>query len=181
MTCIVGYKTKTNVIIGADSLGASHYSKTIRKDVKIFKKKDFVIGFTTSYRMGQLLQYSFNIPEYNPKIQDIHEYLCTSFIKDLRGVFKENGWLQTKEGVEQGGSFLVGYKTRLFHIEDDFQVSESSDRFDACGSGEDFALGALKVLENDKNISPRDKVRTALKIASHFSTTVSAPFILLET
>ena len=181
MTCIVGYKTKTNVIIGADSLGSNAYSKTVRKDVKVFKKKDFVIGFTSSYRMGQILQYSFNIPEYNPKVQELHEYLCSSFIKELRSIFKENGWLLSKDGIDQGGTFLVGYKNRLFSIQDDFNVEESYDRFTSCGSGEEFALGALMVLETNKSISPKDKVRTALKVASHFSPYVSAPFTILET
>lgn len=61
MTCIIGYKDIKNerVYIGADSLCSNDHSRAIRSDPKFFKYNESIIfGFTTSYRMGQLLMYA---------------------------------------------------------------------------------------------------------------------------
>ena len=69
MTCIVGIvdKLNNNVIMGADSAASSASIIVSRKDVKMFRKGDFIIGCTTSYRMIQLLQYSLQLPEIGNK------------------------------------------------------------------------------------------------------------------
>lgn len=93
MTCIVGYldkKTK-KVTIGGDSAGSSSNRVTIRKDVKVFKNDDFVIGCTSSFRMIQLLRFSFKPPEI--KLKDIYEYMCTDFINVVRNCFKDGGYI----------------------------------------------------------------------------------------
>ena len=59
MTIIVGLVTKAGVLMGADSAGVCGYELTIRKDKKIYQVDDFLFGYTTSFRMGQLLGYSF--------------------------------------------------------------------------------------------------------------------------
>ena len=58
MTCIVGMVDgQGTVYIGADSLAAGGYQKTIRKDAKVFTNGIAVMGYTSSFRMGQLLRY----------------------------------------------------------------------------------------------------------------------------
>jgi ATP-dependent protease HslVU (ClpYQ) peptidase subunit len=181
MTCIVGIvdKKRKKVIIGGDSAGVSGYNITIRKDVKVFKNGDFVIGCTTSFRMIQLLQFSFKPPKIGKK--DIHEYMCTDFINRVRECFKEGGYLQKwTDGDEKGGEFLVAYKDRLFKISTDFQVGENLDGMDACGCGMEFALGALHTLTKQK-ISTEKKVLKALECSEYFSSGVSSPFILIST
>ena len=69
MTCIVGYldkKTK-KVTIGGDSAGVAGLDITIRKDEKVFKVDNFIIGCTSSFRMIQLLRFSFKPPEIKQK------------------------------------------------------------------------------------------------------------------
>lgn len=181
MTCIVGYldkKTK-KVTIGGDSAGVSGLDLTIRKDVKVFKVGEFVIGCTSSFRMIQLLRFSFTPPEIKRK--DIYEYMCTDFINAVRECFKDGGYLQKySDGDEKGGTFLVGYKNRLFTIENDFQVAENLNGFDAVGCGANYAEGSLYVLDKE-NKTAKDKVLTALKSAAFFSAGVSEPFITLQT
>jgi len=180
MTCIVGYIDKQNksVTIGADSAAVSDADITIRKDVKVFKNKDFVIGCTSSFRMIQLLRFSFKPPEIT---KDLYEYMCTDFIDEVRECFRRGGYLQKDEkGDEKGGSFLVAYKDRILSIEDDFQVGESVDQFAAIGCGAQYALGTLYTIE--KMVLPsNDKVMLALKSASYFSGAVQEPFILEST
>lgn len=180
MTCIVGYlDKKTNkVTIGADSAGVGGYDISIRKDVKVFKNKDFIIGCTSSFRMIQLLRFKFVPPFINDK--DIYEYMCTDFVDTIRQCFKDGGFIQKDKEVESGGTFLVAYKDRLFVIYDDFQVGETANGINACGCGEDYAKGAMFQL-NDLDITTNQKVTKALESAAFFSAGVCAPFHLLTT
>ena len=178
MTCIVGYldkKTK-KVTIGGDSAGVAGLDITIRKDEKVFKVGDFIIGCTSSFRMIQLLRFSFKPPEIKSK--NIYEYMCTDFINAVRECFKNGGYLQKySDGDEKGGTFLVAYKNRLFRIENDFQVAESLNGIDAVGCGADYALGSLHILSR-QNLTPKEKVLKSLKTASFFSAGVSKPFVI---
>jgi ATP-dependent protease HslVU (ClpYQ) peptidase subunit len=68
MTCIVGMVENGKVYIGGDSAGVSGFDYHIREDQKVFQNGDMIFGFTSSFRMGQLLQYSLKIPDHDPRI-----------------------------------------------------------------------------------------------------------------
>jgi ATP-dependent protease HslVU (ClpYQ) peptidase subunit len=188
LTCIVGLVHEGVVYIGGDSLGSNGYSGTLRRDKKVFHLKgvkDAVIGYTSSFRMGQLLMYKEGLIDFRDiyaygKNAVGHEYLVTKFIPNVISLLEEGGYSKSINGEKSGGEFLFGYKDRLYKIESDFQVAESLDSFDACGSGEEFALGSL-YSTIDSNLSPIERVHKALKSASHFSVGVSAPFYILNT
>lgn len=184
MTCIAGIRYKGKVYIGGDSVGASHYNCVIRKDPKVFKVGDFVMGFTSSFRMGQLLHHSFKQSEVKLKDFDneIYPYMCTKFINNIRKVFKDGGYSQIKDNVESGGTFLVGIHDRLFCVAGDFQVEEPYGNFIAVGCGRDFAMGSLYtswIL--DLNTEPRKILRLALEAAGEYSPYVRPPFHILST
>lgn len=177
MTCIVGLldkKTK-KVFMGADSAGVGDMDIAIRRDAKIFKNGDFLIGCTTSFRMIQLLRYSLSPPKVE---KEIYEYMCTDFINAVRECFKVGGFLmKDTDGQEKGGQFLVGYKNRLFKIGSDFQVAENMDGIDAVGCGYAYALGALSAL----NIPPKERILKALEASARFSAGVAKPFLVYDT
>lgn len=181
MTCIVGYldgKTK-RVTIGGDSAGVGGLNISIRKDTKVFRVGDFVIGCTSSFRMIQLLRFSFEPPEVADK--DVYRYMCTEFVNAVRECFKNGGYLQKyTAGDEKGGTFLVAYKDRLFRIEEDFQVGETLDGMDAVGCGADFAIGSLHTLSKSRT-DAAVKVRKSLKTAAYFSAGVCEPFVIEST
>jgi len=181
MTCIVGIVDKKGkrVFMGADSAGSADNDLVIRKDPKIFRNKGFVIGCTSSYRMIQLLRFSLKPPEINEK--ELYAYMCTDFVDSVRKCFKEGGFIQKyKDGDEQGGTFLVAYKDRLFRIEDDFQVGEMFNGMDAIGCGGTVAQGALHILSN-QNIEWEDKITGALETSEFYTNGVQRPFIILNT
>ena len=181
MTCIVGYldkKTK-KVTIGADSAGVAGFDLTIRKDTKVFQNGDFIIGCTSSFRMIQLLRFSFKPPKVTKS--DLYEYMCTDFIDEVRKCFQNGGYLQKyKDGDEKGGSFIVGYKNRLFFIEDDFQVGETLNGIASVGCGAPFALGALHSVSTSEK-SAKEKVTIALEAAAFYSAGVAKPFYFYTT
>lgn len=180
MTCIVGLIHNDKVYIGGDSASTGNYQIT-NNQPKVFKVGDFIFGCTTSFRMIQLLRYSFTPPPKNKKV-DIHEYLCTDFVNAIIKLFKENDFITRQENQELvGGTFLIGYKNRLFKIDEDFSVQESVDTFDSCGSGQEFALGALKAVNSLFINNPENLIRTALMTAEHFDQNVKAPFHIIKT
>ena len=74
MTCIVGLVHEGVVYIGGDSAGVAGLSLTVRADEKVFQNGEFLMGFTTSFRMGQLLRYSLKPPCSYPD-DDINQYM----------------------------------------------------------------------------------------------------------
>lgn len=179
MTCIVGIIAGGAVYIAGDSAGSSGPRLAVRADKKVFRKDQFVFGFTSSFRMGQILQYSLALPEFMEG-QSLDHYMATSFIDAVRACLKEKGFTSIDSNKESGGCFLVGYRGRLFEIDDDFQVGERLGFYSAVGCGQDLALGALYALENT-NLLPQEKLGLALGAASKFSGAVCAPFVVGST
>lgn len=182
MTCIVGIvdKKSNKVFIGADSAGVAGLSLSIRKDTKVFKNREFVIGCTSSFRMIQILRFCFVPPEIKKK--DIYQYMCTDFIDTVRDCFKKQGYLKKDHEVESGGTFLVGYKERLFMIGSDFQVGENINGIISVGCGEDYAKAALFVLSKEKSkLTPKQKIIKSLQAAEFYSAGVSKPFKVIST
>jgi len=174
MTCIAATIYKGKVYMGGDSAGIAEYKLDICKSPKVFRNGPFLIGFTSSFRMGQLLQYNFTPP---PIEQELFTYMVTSFVPAVRECFKEGGVASVENGVETGGCFLVGIHGRIFQIHSDFQVFESAHSFDAVGCGADLAKGALAVLTY---YNPLDALRRALEITEEHSAGVRGPFNYVE-
>jgi len=183
MTCIVGLiDKKTNeVYIGGDSAGVAGCNITIRKDKKVFiRDGKFIIGFTTSFRMGQLLMCDdrFTIRDQNNDEDDFH-YMVNAFVPAVQKLFTEGGFITKDKEEFVGGTFLLGYNKKLYKIDSDFQVCESMNDYDACGCGQEYALGSL-FTTNKANLSPEKRIYNALESASEFSTAVAPPFNVLK-
>jgi hypothetical protein len=162
--------------MGGDSAGVSHLNVIVRKDPKVFRNGKFLIGYTSSFRMGQLLRYKFTPPPVS-KRSDLFQYMCTDFIDAARKVLKKGGYSSVESNVETGGKWLVATQGRLFTIHTDYQVGESVDLYSVVGCGADFALGSLAT--QPVNDPPEKRVMQSLKIATQFSSGVRPPFILL--
>ena len=180
MTCIVGMIDKENkrMYMGGDSAGVGGLNITVRGDVKVFRNGPTLIGYTSSFRMGQLLRFKFKVPE-NKKKTD-YEFMCTDFIDEVKKVFKENGYSTVQNNVEEGGTFLVAYNGVIYSIQSDFQVGVDVEEFDTCGCGMYYATGALDILKDVSTLSTKEKVRTALTVAAKRSGGVQGPFNIIS-
>lgn len=176
MTCVAGLVSNGIVYIGADSAGLSGLHLKIRADKKVFKNHEFIMGFTTSFRMGQILQYSYTPPARGKKIE-ITKYMATTFIDSVRNILKSGGFAKKEAEVESGGIFLVGYQGHLFEIDSDYQIAESIDGFTSVGCGADIALGSLFSTIDQP---PESRILMALQAAEHFSAGVRGPFTILN-
>lgn len=184
MTCIVGLAEQGRVLIGGDSAGAnSSWALTIRADQKVFRNGPFLMGFTTSFRMGQLLQYKLQVPEQTADQTDF-AFMVTTFIDAVRTCLKDGGYAKVESNAETGGVFLVGYRGNIYKVDSDFQVSQPVSGYAAVGCGDDIALGSLHATSSlvgyYGSAAPLIRVRMALEAAESLSAGVRRPFVILQ-
>lgn len=172
MTCIVGIVDDGKVMLGGDSAGVAYMDLTSRADAKVFANGDFVFGFTSSFRMGQLLRYALAPPKRHPD-KDVMAFMVGEFVDAVRACLKAGGFSKKDSEVETGGNFLVGYAGRLFNIGIDYQVAEAMCGYDACGCGDNIALGSLYT---SAGMPAAERLKQALAAAEQHSAGVRGPF-----
>lgn len=173
MTCIVAAKAQDgSIVMGSDAAGSDAWSLIVLNDPKIYRVGSMLIGFTTSFRMGQLLGHSLTLPEHHSDVP-VERYMRTSFADAVRSCLKAGGYAKTENQVESGGVFLVAYKGRVFQVQADFSVIENGRGYDACGSGYMLALGSLH--STAAYPDARDRAARALDAAESFCASVRGP------
>lgn len=171
MTTIAGMIRQNQVYIAGDTQSSDGYHKLARQDTKVFEKQGIAFGFTTSYRMGQILKYHTKIPPYPFKEPaPLYEWMVTQFIPSFIHSLEEHKWIEKEKDRVRGGQILVGIGPKLFQIDNDFQVIEPNLTYYAIGSGCSFALGVLDTLI-DQSPYPLDSVveilTISIRVASH--------------
>jgi ATP-dependent protease HslVU (ClpYQ) peptidase subunit len=185
MTCIVALKHNKKIYMAGDSLGSnSSMTKVVRLDEKVFIVGDMLFGFTTSYRMGQILQYVMEPPERPEGITDM-KYLVGHWIPALIETFNDSGYRGNKDEddhdeTRRGGDFLLGYRGVLYTIESDFQVGIPSEQYAATGCGQDLALGAVCAAKKAGIKDPEAILTIALEAAEKHSAGVQRPFTIMS-
>ncbi|MFD9192974.1 hypothetical protein ACFWCA_32770 [Streptomyces phaeochromogenes] len=177
MTVIVGLVHRKRVHLAGDSAGVTGYQITVRRDPKVFTNGPYAFGFTSSFRMGQLLHHASQAP--HPE-GDLDRFMATTFIDAVRKCLKDGGWARRDAEQEEAGTFLVGVHGRLFSVESDYQVAESADQYAAIGCGYDLALGALHATAQ-LGLPPRERLTAALRAADHHSAGICAPYTFAKT
>lgn len=175
MTCIVGLVYDGKVYMGADSAASSGWTTRESGTPKLFRKGPYIIGYTTSFRMGQILHHMIDLPEAESEYDE--SFMVTRFVEAIRVKFKELGFTKIESNQETGGQFLVGVAGKIYEIDSDFQVQINADGMYAIGCGANYALGALYLKRRD---SPKTSIELALCSAAYFSNGVSVPFIFME-
>lgn len=183
MTCIVGVveyegeNKNPTVHIGGDSAGVAGLDITPMVQPKVFFNQDYLIGYTDSFRMGQILQYVFVPPRIASLKEDVYAHMVKSFIPALRKCLIDEGFARKDNNVETGGTFMVGYRGRLFFVEHNFLVGESRHGYYAVGCGDNYALGALYCNRGELGLG---RLNDALSAAEEHSAGVMKPFTFLS-
>lgn len=211
MTCVVGYAMHGRAWIGADALsgGDDGWHVRIMRTPKVARIAvapgkgqpegiPLVLGFTSSWRMGQILQTAagFGELETPPLVvgdpqahrHAVWRWMVTQFVEAARGAMKRGGYAEVKDSRESGGEFLVGVRGVLFQVGSDYQATEPLLVYDAVGAGARVALGALFALTSmgakdgeGNDFPPEDYIRVALEAAQEFNGAVRGPFTIVST
>lgn len=184
MTCIVGLVYNGHVYVGGDSAAVEvgGYAVQTRADEKVFQRGSYIMGFSGSFRMGQLLRYAGSLPD-PPAVEagsiELYRFMCTTFIDSVREIFKAGGFTakETADAELIQGEFIVAVHGKLFAVHTDYQVAQSSDGFTSVGCGYQIALGALYASRGWAD--PILRVKLALEAAEKFSAGVRGPFLVL--
>jgi len=175
MTCIIGMVEKGIVYMGADSLGSNGWTKDVFSTPKLFTKEDMLIGYTTSYRFGQLLQYDWSVPERSSKIESDTEYLVKEIVKSIRNLLGSSGAKHVKDSIDEGGNCLIGYRGHIYELQPDFSILTAASDVMVVGSGEQIAMGAMHALDI---MEPKKRIKKALDITSELVTSVGGPYLI---
>lgn len=173
MTCIVAIEHEGTVYMGSDRAGSSGWSIGLVEHPKTFTNGAALIGYTTSFRMGQVLQYALDVPSHT-LTWDVDRWVATDFAAACRAAFEENVWHRVNEGRAKGGSFLLAIQGRAYEIQEDYSFIRSTVGEYATGSGEDFARGSLCSTRTWDD--PEARVLAALEAAAECSPSVAGPF-----
>ena len=181
MTCIVGVEHEGNVFIGGDSAGTNErLDLFVRADEKVFSKDNMIFGFSGSFRMGQLLRYSF-FPPPQAIGEDDMAYLCGPWVSSLIECLTNSGCATIKDNeIGVDGDFLIGFNGHIYNVQPDFQISSIVGPYDACGCARNYALGVMSVLDDVDTIGPEEKIIVALESAEKFSAAVRGPFVVKQ-
>ena len=193
MTCIVAVRDGRTVVIGGDSAAVGEHEVYIRATRKVFITGAYAIGFTRSWRMGQILRHETELPE-PPDTRDggeLEEFLVSSLVPAIRRSFHEHGFAKTvratrtpdyiEDGQEIGGVFLLGLHGHIFEVRNDYQVVRPATPYAAVGDGAIAALGALHALTAHTTLTLKELATAALMAAETYSRSVRSPFHFIET
>lgn len=182
MTCIIGLAHEGRVYVGGDSAAADTdgYHVTMRADRKVFVNGPYAMGYSSSFRMGQLLQFAKlpDPPEENFIGDALYRFMCIEFIDAVRARLSEGGFAKKENEVEHGGQFIVGVRGKLFTVYSDYNVQPDSDSFCAVGCGYSYAMGAMGSLPD--TMDPRTRIEKALGVVARYSAYVRSPFHIVE-
>jgi hypothetical protein len=188
MTAVVALIHENKVLLGGDAAASDDKSGLIfsRTDPKVFRVGQFGIAFVDSFRMGQILQYSWIPPVYKPSAgyKNLDKFMRTKFVESVKEAFKENGYGNqvpgSSEDGDEGGVFIIAVQGagRIFTMDSDFHIGEADLQYMAEGAGQEIALGSLFSTTSIK--TPRKRVRMALEASAKFNMSVRPPFTIIE-
>lgn len=175
MTCVVGYMDKVSrvMLMGTDAAGYQSHLVRERTDKYIVKAGEFLIGTSGSCRVSQIIEYDLNIPEVSLRI-DLRKYMVTKFAKALKDRLHSEADYKLLNKDDLDWTALIALRGRLFALYRDFQIAETALPYFAIGAGQQYALGALTVLNGKEGA--RSKVMFALKAAGEFVPSVCPPY-----
>jgi hypothetical protein len=191
MTCIVGIADGTKVWMGADTYGSDKWTGSTVTHPKVFilevpaegsPNEELMIGGCGSFRMLQLLEHGLatSMPGIR-KNQSVINWLTIEFADATRHLFREKGFGKNADGIHSinGGSFLLGFRGNIYHIEDSYQAIAVPENIQTAGSGGPYALASLVTTRNF-GWTPLQRIQTALEVAAEINLQTAPPFVYYD-
>ena len=185
MTCIIGMIHENKIYMGCDSAGVNEYGNASLTAIpKVFKRwnDSFIFGYSGSFRLGQILQYSFPFGDEVVPIKTPDEYMIGTFVGRLRDALNKEGFMKKENNLEtMDANFLVGVKLlednkpHLYCVQSDLQCTRFTPPVLSIGSGYQYALGAMTAYGRI-DLNPMQRIEKSLEIAALHCSTVRGPF-----
>lgn len=176
MTCVVGIETPNGVVMGADSFSGTENGEPMGLARKVVRRGEWLIALSGSCRAADLIQYG-TIWRSPPTGVDLKRFIVMEVTPALSKLKADGACVYSEK--DGGGTYyqfqlLLGIRGKVFAVHSDLSVARREDGFDAIGSGQPYALGALAAAP--LSWSPRRRVLAALRAAERFAGGVRRPF-----
>jgi hypothetical protein len=180
MSVIAAVADGASVTMMADS-GLTDESRAYVTDTpKMARCGELLIGWAGSPRYGQVVTYCWEPPPRNG-VKDDMEYLVRSVIPSLWRVLTNAFVTSRVEGSAarvEGSQTIIGYRGAVYTMDEYFALSAAVEGYDAIGSGQGYALGALYATEGEPVAT---RLTAAMAAAVRFDQYTRAPFISATT
>jgi ATP-dependent protease HslVU (ClpYQ) peptidase subunit len=166
---VVGWDSRM-AVEGGRVYSAGHGSS------KIVKHNGYLLGAAGDVRIINVLSYASNLPA-PPTVRGLRldKFITAKFIPALRDVFDREG-ITTKNETDTDSVVMVLVNATVYEIGGDWAWVRDASGLYAIGSGGDFALGALAMLDVSGVDIAKKSVTTALEVAARFDSGTAAPF-----
>lgn len=181
MTCIIGLEYKGCVYMGSDAAMSDEDTITTCSPTEklfIVNNSNIILGVYGSIRLMQTLHYGFTFSTQQKVDESDEKYLIVDFIDELKSYLESKNVLL--EDKLPDSEILIAFNKKLYRIDQEFQVFKTFNGYNAIGSGEYVAQGALEILKNDDQYSPEQKLIKALDTAVLHVQSVRGPYHILK-
>ena len=182
MSLVVAYKRDNVVYMGADTQTTcgSAIERTLNASgFKITRLANgFLVGVCGRVKAHQLIVAQkkwFNIPE-NETFDK--RYIVKNIIPKLSNLMKGINDEQDTRNASVAANVIIAYQDRMFLITRQLNVYECGT-YAVIGAGGNFAKYALSQITDNDDVN--QGLLRALRAGARFDSTVSAPYILIDT
>lgn len=178
MTIVAAVEKNSKVYFGCDSIFGTDDLKDKFADSKFVKFPDLIIGFSGYLRAFQVVKRQLKIRKDIKKTDD---WFHINFISSMKDVLRKNGVLvveNEQEKLPSNCNFLIGFKGKIYEMDDDFSMFRSARGFACIGSGSNVALGSLWTTRD--LASPQARLRLALEASVELVPSCAPPFFYEE-
>jgi ATP-dependent protease HslVU (ClpYQ) peptidase subunit len=145
MTVIVTARTKTGVVIAADSQTTQGWEKKQADRSKLWVSGKYAVGAAGCVRTSQVIKHYTTWPKYRPdEDTDIETFLVKQVIPAIRTAADGAGIVRNNNGIESiDSSIIIAWGTNIAEISHNNAVVVPKLGRAAIGSGYAEALGYL--------------------------------------
>lgn len=145
MTCIVAFTLDNGkIVLAGDKLGSNGYTKREMRAPKVFKRGAFHIGYTSTFRFGQLLEHVWEAPVQEE--EGDMRFMVRKVIPSLIKLLTDNKHLFSDSDAIEMGEAIIVYRGKIFRIQGDASIFEED--YTSVGCGELSATTILHFLNS---------------------------------
>ena len=171
MTCVAALVSDDTIYMAGDSCASTETTSFVVGNPKVFLVDNtFLIGASGSFRMIDLLRYCLDA-DAQENSQSDDAYMRTTFIGAIADLVAE---ADLDDNLDW--EIIVGYRGKLYRIQDDLSVLDLPEWGHAIGNGSMPALGSL---HSTVGAEPTTRLRKALEASEAVCPSVRGPFLSL--
>tara|TARA_R110002096_G_scaffold151818_2_gene314546 strand:- start:1421 stop:1945 length:525 start_codon:yes stop_codon:yes gene_type:complete len=161
MTVIAGYRTEGVTCIAADSSASDDASIESRLEPKVWEQGEWTVASCPSFRLMQVLKYEIS---FDSILGSPDETCMKELVRKLVPLLKLR--LDADASVGTDWCIMFGGMGNLWIMDADYAINEV-ETYASLGSGADYAMGAMSVMDEDDYLIADIAFKAAEAACSH--------------